>query len=110
VARGRGAVRRVDVASARAFLIPVALALLLLRWRNGERSPLDGFFLAVALLYAVGLVWAYWVSPLPLDFHIRNSVGRIYVGVALISLAAIFHLVPSPREPADAAPAAAEPP
>jgi 4-amino-4-deoxy-L-arabinose transferase-like glycosyltransferase len=70
--------------------VPIAIALALVRLRTLSR--LAAFYLAVGVLYCAGLVWAYWISPLELQFHIFTSVGRVIIPAALIALAAILHL------------------
>jgi 4-amino-4-deoxy-L-arabinose transferase-like glycosyltransferase len=82
--------------SSASIFVPLALALVVLRLRGRDRSPVAGFYLGIGLLYAASLVWAYWVSPLDLAFHIEKSVSRIYVGVAFIAVAATVHLIGRP--------------
>jgi hypothetical protein len=72
------------------FAIPVAIALFIVRMRAFPR--VTAFYLAVGLLYVAALVWAYWVTPLDLDFLIETSVNRIHVGVVLLATVAILHL------------------
>jgi hypothetical protein len=72
------------------FAIPVAIALFIVRMRRFPR--VTAFYLAVGLLYFAALVWAYWVTPLDLDFLIGTSVSRIHVGVVLIATVAVLHL------------------
>jgi hypothetical protein len=97
------------------IFVPLALALVVLRVRGRHRSPVAAFYLGAGVLYAASLVWAYWISPLDLVFHIQKSVSRIYVGVAFIALAATVHLIGRPPvtlSEADAGPprrASAEP-
>jgi hypothetical protein len=76
--------------------IPIAIALAIVRLRTLSR--LAAFYLAVGVLYCAGLVWAYWISPLELQFHIYTSVGRVIIPAALIALAAILHLGGPPAE------------
>jgi hypothetical protein len=54
------------------------------------------FYLAVGLLYFLSLVWAYWSTPLDLEFLIGTSVTRVHVGVALLATAAILQLAGEP--------------
>ena len=79
-----------------ALFVPLALALIVVRLRGSNRSPVAGFYLALGVLYAASLVWAYWISPLDLQFHLDKSVSRIYIGVAFIAVAAGVHLIGRP--------------
>ncbi|MGI9099464.1 MAG: hypothetical protein ACR2H2_13415 [Solirubrobacteraceae bacterium] len=75
-----------------ASLVPLALALAALAWRSRRLRPLAGFYVAVGALYFASLAWAYWISPLPLQFHLETSVARVAVGVMFLGLAAVLHL------------------
>jgi hypothetical protein len=72
------------------LVMPFALALLVVRWRQMPR--VTAFYLAAGVLYLLSLVWAYWVSPLPLSFVVATSVTRIYFGVMFLAVAAILQL------------------
>jgi hypothetical protein len=75
-----------------AIFVVVGIALALVRLRGRERSPVAAFYLGTGVVYYLALVWAYWISPLPLRFHLDTSVDRIYVGIALVAVAAIVQL------------------
>jgi len=95
------------------LVLPAAIALIIVRWRS--LRPVAAFYLAVGVLYFLALVWAYWTTPLDLNFLIGTSASRIHVGVVMLAMAAILHLggerVPA-EEPAaavDDGPPEAEP-
>jgi hypothetical protein len=77
-------------APAAQVVVPIGIAIGLVALRSVPR--LAAFYLAVGVLYCAGLVWAYWISPLDLQFHIFTSVSRVVLPAALIALAAILHL------------------
>lgn len=90
-----------------ALFVPLAVALALLHVGRHRRAGIPLYYLGTGMAYTASLVWAYWVSPLEIGFHIATSVSRIYIGVAFIAVAATLHLasfrgVPDP--PADTAP------
>jgi hypothetical protein len=75
-----------------AVLVPIAIAVAIVALRRrGGRSPAM-FYLAVGGAYFASLVWAYVISPLTIQFQIDTSVTRIYIGVAVIALAALVQL------------------
>lgn len=55
---------------------------------------LASFYLGVGVLYFVSLVWAYWISPLPITFHIVTSADRVVDVLVAVALAALLHLAP----------------
>jgi hypothetical protein len=75
-----------------AIFAAIGIALAILRLRGPSRSPIAAFYLATGVLYYLALVWAYWISPLPLRFHLETSAYRVYVGLGFIGLAAILQL------------------
>jgi hypothetical protein len=79
--------------------VAIGIAIALVRIRSLPR--LAAFYLGVGLLYFMSLVWAYWISPLPLVFHIVTSVDRVVFGLALIAVAAILHLGQSDAAPVE---------
>jgi hypothetical protein len=72
------------------FTVALAVALIIVRMRGFPRIAV--FYLGVALLYFASLVWAYWVTPLDLDFLINTSAARIHVGIVFLAAVAILHL------------------
>lgn len=83
--------------------IGLATALCALAARYGRRA-LASYYLAVGVLYFIGLLWGYWTSPFtgPLyEAQVFTTVGRITVGLGLIGVAAVLQLggLRTPREP-----------
>lgn len=70
------------------FAIGIAIAIASIRWL----PRLAAFYLAVGFLYCVSIVWAYWISPLDLNFHLATSVERVVYVPALMGAAAVLHL------------------
>jgi hypothetical protein len=75
-----------------AIFAAIGIALAIVRLRGPGRSPVAGFYLGVGVLYYFALVWAYWISPLPLRFHLDTSVSRVYLGIGFIALAGILQM------------------
>jgi hypothetical protein len=93
-----------------AVLVPLALALVALAARSRRLRPLAAFYAAIGVLYFASLAWAYWISPLPLQFHLDTSVSRVAIGVMFLGLATVLHLGGAALTPAPAPPAPAPPP
>lgn len=75
-----------------AVLVPIAIAVGLVCIRRRRVRGVAAFYLFLGIVYFASLVWAYWISPLDIHFLINTSVTRIYVGVAVIALAALVQL------------------
>lgn len=103
----QGLYGQLDNLSTVAIAVPVSLAIVLLRLRGRERLLALAFYLAVGVLYFAALVWAYWISPLNINFHIGTSVDRVYLGIAFIALAAVLQLGGRALTPTGEGPAAA---
>jgi hypothetical protein len=81
-----------------ALLVPLGLAIVLVRLRGRDASPAAGFYLATGLAYFGSLVWAYWISPLDLAFHLQTSANRVVLSVMFVGAAALLHLTGRPGE------------
>ena len=75
-----------------AIFAAIGIALAIARLRGPARSPVAAFYLATGVLYYFALVWAYWISPLPLSFHLHTSVSRVWLGLGFIGLAGILQM------------------
>jgi hypothetical protein len=75
-----------------AIFAAIGVALAIVRLRGAARSPVAAFYLATGVVYYFAMVWAYWISPLPLRFHLDLSVSRVYLGIPFIALAAILQM------------------
>jgi hypothetical protein len=78
------------------MFVPIGLAVTLvgLGTRN-RRRPISAYYLAVGLLYFVGLLWGYWTSPFTgslYDGQVFTTVVRITIGLGLIGLVAVLHV------------------
>lgn len=83
---------QIDVLGGLAVVVPISLAVVLLALRERAQRRSAVFYFATGVAYFVALVWAYWVSPLEIHFHISTSVNRVYVGIAFIAVAAILQI------------------
>jgi hypothetical protein len=73
-------------------IIPLAaLAIVICLW-SGIGRRVAGFYLAAFALIWAGLVWSYWISPNPIEWHLATSVNRVVTMLVLIALAAVLHL------------------
>jgi hypothetical protein len=68
----------------------LALALLWLIGRGRWLAPL--FYAGAGVAYFASLIWAYWISPLEIGFHLQTSADRVALGVAFIALAGVLYL------------------
>jgi hypothetical protein len=84
-----------------AIFAAIGIALAIVRLRGPARSPVAAFYLGTGVLYYLALVWAYWISPLPLRFHLDNSAYRVYLGLGFIALGAILQMGASTRRGAE---------
>ena len=37
-------------------------------------------------------MWAYWISPYDLDYHLRTSAHRVVTGLVFVMVAAVLQL------------------
>jgi hypothetical protein len=78
---------QLDSVSTLAVVVPIGLAVVLLGLRQTMSRRIPVFYLATGIAYFLALIWAYWVSPIEIHFHIATSVSRIYVGISFIAVA-----------------------
>lgn len=74
------------------YLLPVAVvvALACVAARAGARVAL--FYLTTAAVAWALLVWAYWISPYELGYHLRTSADRVVTGLMFLLVAAVLQL------------------
>jgi hypothetical protein len=72
--------------------VAVALAIAGVCLAERQARALAGFYLVAGLGYVVLLVWAYWISTLPLGSDLAHSTDRVVVVPAFIAVAAVMHL------------------
>lgn len=74
------------------YLVPVAVvvALACVAARAGARVAL--FYLVTAATVWALLVWAYWISPYDIDYHLRTSADRVVTGLVFVMVAAVLQL------------------
>jgi hypothetical protein len=74
------------------YLLPLAALVVTASLLSGVGRRVAGFYLAAFGLLWAGLVWSYWISPNPLDWHLGTSVNRVIAVLMLICLAALLHV------------------
>jgi hypothetical protein len=78
------------------IFVPIGLAMTLVGLgARGRRRTISAYYLAVGLLYFVGLLWGYWTSPFTgslYDGQVFTTVVRITIGLGLIGLVAVVHV------------------
>lgn len=77
----------------------------------GVLRRVAAFYVLAALLSFAGLLWAYWVSKLEIEFHLGTSALRTIMSLAFIAAVALAQLLPAlldRREPGGGEPAVAE--
>lgn len=75
-------------------LIPaLAVGLILFCLLAGVGRRIAGFYLFALVGTMAAIVWAYWISPLELDWHLRTSVDRTIAGFIMICAAAALNLI-----------------
>ncbi len=73
-------------------LLPLAALAVAASLVSGVGRRVASFYLASFALTWAGLVWSYWISPNPLDWHIATSGSRVITVLMFICLAAVVHL------------------
>jgi hypothetical protein len=73
-------------------LLPLAALVVAVSLVSGRGRGTAVFYLASFVLVWAGIVWSYWVSPHPLEWHLGLSVDRVVSVLVLICLAAVVHL------------------
>jgi hypothetical protein len=76
------------------FAALVVLAVVRLVARRGDR--LAAFYLATAVLLAFSVVFAYWTSSLPVQFHLDTSIDRTVTGTLVVAGVGLAHLLGTP--------------
>jgi hypothetical protein len=98
------------------YIVPLALALVVVGLVTRGLRRVASFYLLCALGTLASMIWAFMITPAPLDYQIATSITRVALGVTFVSVAALVQLgglldahgtdVPDPRpyDPRDAAP------
>lgn len=73
-------------------LLPLAALVVAVSLVSGRGRSIAAFYLASFLLVWAGIVWSYWISPYPIDWHLGLSANRVVSVLVLICLAAVVHL------------------
>jgi hypothetical protein len=73
-------------------LLPLAALLVAVSLAFGRARRVASFYLASFAVVWAGLVYSYWISPSPLDWHLTTSAHRVVTVLMFICLAAVLHL------------------
>jgi hypothetical protein len=87
-----GLVGALDDEVAWTYLLPLALAVVLAALIAGVARGLALYYLGSIALVSALIVWAYWISPTELGWHIGTSVGRVSTTVVFVAIAGLLHL------------------
>jgi hypothetical protein len=68
------------------LVVPLAALAVALAWRAGRRRE-AAFAAGVVVLSLVGLVLAYWTTPLEFHYHLATSARRVVTGPVLLAAA-----------------------
>ncbi len=74
------------------YLLPLAALVATVSLVSGIGRRVAGFYLAAFWVAWAGLVWSYWISPNPLDWHLATSASRVVTVLVFICLAAVIHI------------------
>jgi len=74
------------------YLVPLAVLVGAACFAARVARPLAAFYLGSGVLMWALLVWAYWISPLPLTFHLDTSANRVVAAIVFVAGVAIVHL------------------
>jgi len=69
------------------LILPLALAAAVLVFRYGSERESGVLMLATFALSMAGLVWIYWSTRLPLDYHLETSSKRVVLAPVLFCAA-----------------------
>lgn len=73
-------------------LLPLAALVVTASLASGVGRRVAAFYLASFALVWAGLVWSYWISPNPIDWHLATSANRVISVLMFICVAAVVHL------------------
>ncbi|MEJ7716459.1 MAG: hypothetical protein WKF31_00275 [Thermoleophilaceae bacterium] len=87
-----GLVDALDDQTAWTYVLPLGVAVVLAALIAGAARRVALFYLGSMALISAAIVWAYWVAPTELGWHIGTSVGRVSTTVVFVALAGLLHL------------------
>ena len=73
-------------------MLPLGVAVVLAALIAGAARRVALFYLGSMALISAMIVWAYWIAPTELGWHIGTSVGRVSTTVVFVALAGLLHL------------------
>jgi hypothetical protein len=74
------------------YLLPLALGLVIVCLATGVARRAAAFYGLAGLAAFATLVWAYWISPQDLNWHLSTSVDRTVDGMVFLGVAALLQL------------------
>ena len=87
-----GLVDALDDQTAWTYVLPLGVAVVLAALIAGAARRVALFYLGSMALISAMIVWAYWIAPTELGWHIGTSVGRVSTTVVFVALAGLLHL------------------
>lgn len=87
-----GLVDALDDQTAWTYVLPLGVAVVLAALIAGAARRVALFYLGSMALISALIVWAYWIAPTELGWHIGTSVGRVSTTVVFVALAGLLHL------------------
>ncbi|HET9152804.1 MAG TPA: hypothetical protein VFN85_01660 [Solirubrobacterales bacterium] len=74
------------------YILPLAILVLTAALVSGRGRRAAAFYLGSIVLVWAGLIWSYWISPHPIEWHLATSVSRVVSLVLFIGIAALVHV------------------
>lgn len=74
------------------YILPLAILVLAAALISGRGRRVAAFYLGSMFLVWAGLIWSYWISPHPIEWHLETSVSRVVSLVVFIGIAALVHV------------------
>jgi hypothetical protein len=74
------------------FLLPLGIGVVVAGLLTSGYRRLSGFYGLASLLIFASLVWAYWISPSPLEWQLGTSSTRVIDGLLIAAAIATLHV------------------
>jgi hypothetical protein len=74
------------------YVVPLALALIVVALATPGLRRVAAFYLLCGLGTLASVIWAFMITPAPLDYQIATSITRVVMGVTFVSVAALVQI------------------
>lgn len=88
----RALVDSLDDQEAFTYLLPLGVGVAAICLATGVARGVAAYYLGSMAAVSALLVWAYWIAPTELAWHLETSVGRVSTGVVFVGVAGLLHL------------------